>query len=318
MLAVVVARDGMLPAGAAETAAEAGGAALVVGTGAQEAAAVLGGRTWWAPAPPGLQPGVLSAALAPLLADVDLVLLPASPDGRDLAPRLAAVLDRPLAAGAVRVTRTPTGAVAQVGRLDDRVLLDVTLEGPAVATLVPGARTVAATAPAGKPKAITLTWPEDPGPDAQILEVVEPDPRTMDLADARHVLGGGAGLVPRGASPAQARAIFALLGDVAAALGASAGATRVATDAGWTGVDRQIGTTGVTIDPDTYVAFGVSGATQHTGGLGTPSVVVSVNTDASCPMTAMAGLGLVADARDVLIALARRLGVPVGEEVLGA
>ncbi len=70
----------------------------------------------------------------------------------------------------------------------------------------------------------------------------------------------------------------------------------MATDAGWTGYERQIGTTGVTIDPDLYVALGVSGAAQHTGGLGSPRHVVSVNTDPSCPMTAMADLGLVTDA----------------------
>jgi electron transfer flavoprotein alpha subunit len=83
----------------------------------------------------------------------------------------------------------------------------------------------------------------------------------------------------------------------------------VATDAGWTGYERQIGTTGVTVEPDLYVALGVSGATQHTGGLGTPRHVVSVNTDPSCPMTAMADLGLVTDARALLVELARRLGV---------
>jgi electron transfer flavoprotein alpha subunit len=83
----------------------------------------------------------------------------------------------------------------------------------------------------------------------------------------------------------------------------------VATDAGWTGYERQIGTTGVAVDPELYVALGVSGATQHTAGLGSPAHVVSVNTDPSCPMTAMANLGVVADARGVLQALASRLGI---------
>jgi len=59
----------------------------------------------------------------------------------------------------------------------------------------------------------------------------------------------------------------------------------------------------------------VSGATQHVGGLGTPRHVVSVNTDPSCPMTAMANLGLVADAGSVLLELAGRLGVSVQEQV---
>ena len=141
--------------------------------------------------------------------------------------------------------------------------------------------------------------------------MIEPDPATMDLADARRVIAGGAGLVPRNASDPQAQALFQLLAAVAATLGASMGATRVATDAGWTGPERQIGTTGVAIDPDLYVAFGVSGAAQHTGGLGAPSHVVSVNTDPACPMTAMANLGLVADAPDLLLELADHLGVDV-------
>ena len=130
----------------------------------------------------------------------------------------------------------------------------------------------------------------------------------MDLADATRVLAGGAGLVP-GADDRRAAAVFDLLVRVSAALGGSAGATRVATDAGWIGYERQIGTTGVTIDPDLYVAFGVSGAAQHVGGLGAPRHIVSVNTDASSPMTAMADLGLVTDAQALLLELARRLGV---------
>ena len=100
-----------------------------------------------------------------------------------------------------------------------------------------------------------------------------------------------------------------LLQRVASALGASAGATRVVTDAGWVGFERQIGTTGVTIDPDLYLAFGISGASQHTGGLGAPTHIVSVNTDPFCPMTAMADLGLVTDAGELLRVLAVRLGI---------
>ena len=95
---------------------------------------------------------------------------------------------------------------------------------------------------------------------------------------------------------------------MAAALGASAGATRVVTDAGWIGAERQIGTTGVSIDPDLYVAFGVSGATQHTSGLGTPRHIVSINTDPSCPMTAMANLGLIGDAGQRAPAPGRAVG----------
>ena len=71
--------------------------------------------------------------------------------------------------------------------------------------------------------------------------------------------------------------------------------------------ERQIGTTGVVVDPRLYIAFGISGAVQHTSGLGQPDHIISVNTDAHCPMMQMSDLAIVADANDVLEALASRL-----------
>jgi electron transfer flavoprotein alpha subunit len=321
-LAVVVARQGRLPLGADEAVSEAGGLAVVVGSGSQEAAGslVAAGRSWWHETGDGFRPGALAAHLAPRLAHVPLVVVPASPDGRDLAPRLAAELDRPLLAQAhtvaCRVGRgSATTVEAQLARLDDRVLVTVTADGPAVATLVPGVRTVTPAPRRGRPQPLADQGVDPPptggrpaGSDPELLELIEPDPATMDLADATRVLGGGAGLVA-GRDDDAARGAFADLVAVAAALGASAGATRVATDAGWTGYERQIGTTGVSIHPDLYVAFGVSGASQHVGGLGSPRHVVSVNRDPSCPMTALADLGLVTDAGGLLQELARRLGV---------
>ena len=87
-----------------------------------------------------------------------------------------------------------------------------------------------------------------------------------------------------------------LLGAVATALGCATGATRVVTDAGWAPFARQIGTTGAVVDPELYLAFGISGAVQHVSGIGQPRDVVSVNLDASAPMMAMADLALVTDA----------------------
>jgi electron transfer flavoprotein alpha subunit len=90
-------------------------------------------------------------------------------------------------------------------------------------------------------------------------------------------------------------------------LGASTGATRVITDRGWVGHERQIGTTGVVVDPRLYLAFGISGAVQHTSGLGQPDHIISVNTDPSCPMMQLADLAVVSDANAVLDELVARL-----------
>ena len=187
-------------------------------------------------------------------------------------------------------------------------------DGPAVVTLAVGGRHAphagdGDAAPGARLEELPLALGADVADDdPDLVELLEPDLHTMDLADATRVVAGGAGLVA-GLDDRRATEVFTLLGAVAAALGGSAGATRVATDAGWTGYERQIGTTGVTVDPDLYVALGVSGAAQHIGGLGAPRHVVSVNTDPSCPMTAMADLGLVTDAGALLAELARRLGV---------
>lgn len=312
-LAIVVCRDGRLPSGAEEAVAEAGGRALVLGTGAAEVQVVTGAtELWTADTPSGL--GSLARSLAKLVGGVRLVVMPGSPDGRDLAPRLAAEMRRPLLAGAVSVAVEEGGTVrAELLRVDGRVVVPVSCDQPVVATLMPGVRS-----PGSAPSPPLLRSLDLPGVenahDADTLTLVEPDPATMDLTDARRVLGGGAGLVPAGLGD-DARLIFELLVEVARAVGASAGATRVVTDAGWMPYDRQIGTTGVAIDPDVYVAFGISGASQHVGGLGAPKHIASVNVDASSPMTSMADLGIVADAPRVLVELAGRLGVEVPVEL---
>ncbi len=148
-LAVVVARDGRLPAGAGEATAEAGDA-LVVGSGTETAATALAGarRVWWLETGHGLRPAALAERLAPLLGAVTLILMPASPDGRDLAPRSrrGSIGHSSPARSAPRWSTCrvadDAGVRATASRLDDRVLVPVEVEGPAVATLVPGSRAV--------------------------------------------------------------------------------------------------------------------------------------------------------------------------------
>jgi electron transfer flavoprotein alpha subunit len=300
MLAVVPTRDGALVAGGAECVAECGGRALLVGGGAARATVELSGiatNPLWALELASFAPAAWAAAVAPLVAEATVVVLPASPDGRDLAPRLAHELGRPLLAGAVTVESDG----AELARQGGLVLEDLRVDGPFVATLQPGVRGVLAPAGATAPKpgSITLATPPTSIRDAEVLEVLPPDVTTMDLTEARRILAGGAGL--------DSSERFARLERLAATLGASMGATRVITDRGWVGHERQIGTTGVVVDPDLYVAFGISGAVQHTSGLGQPHHIVSVNTDPYCPMMQLADLAVVADANAVVDALTARM-----------
>jgi len=309
VIALVPVRDGRLPLGGDETVAECGGNVLLIGSGTSGAAAQLRvATTRIRGAEVGAYaPGTWAAALAGELAtdapDGDVVVLPASPDGRDLAPRLAAALRRPLWAGAVAVgPRRVT-----VARWGGQALVEASIELPYVATLLPGVAGIEPSVAGSPPNGLErLELTIQPGHDAEIAGLDPPTAETVDLSEAPRVFAGGAGL--------QRAAEFGLLFEVAGRVGASLGATRVAVDAAWVPSSRQIGTTGLTIAPCLYVAFGISGAVQHIAGLGAPEHVVAVNTDPSCPMMAMADLAVVADAPAVLHELARLLDVPIPAE----
>ncbi len=303
MLAVVPVREGTLPLGGLETVAECGGRVLLIGSGVTAAAAVLVGVATEITAieTDTFAPAAWSLALARHLSAELAVVLPGSPDGRDLAPRLAATLQRELWAGALCVTPHRI----ELARNASLVVNEVVPHGAFVATLQPGVRGVEYNAEhadnAVYPIVTMLEFNKAEGicVDARVIEVLPPDAATMDLAESPRILGGGAGL--------HSPEAFAQLGEIATHLDASTGATRVITDRGWVGHERQIGTTGVVVDPRLYVAFGISGAVQHTSGLGQPDHIISVNTDPHCPMMQLADLAIVSDANAVVSELHQRL-----------
>jgi electron transfer flavoprotein alpha subunit len=295
-VAVVVVRDAVLPLGGTEAICEADRVVILIGSGTEAAATTLAtiAADVTCIETSTSTPAALAAELVRVI-DHERVVLPASPDGRDLAPRLAALLDRPLLAGAVEV-RADRVLLARRGGLS---LDDVSVDGPVVITLQPGVRGVDTDPTAELVVRRVEAHAGSSMPDVEVLDVLPPDAATIDLAESPRILGGGAGL--DGADR------FAQLGRVAHTLGASMGATRVITDRGWIEHTRQIGTTGVVVDPELYIAFGISGAVQHTSGLGHPDHIISVNTDPHCPMMSMADLAIVADANAVIDALASRV-----------
>jgi len=301
-IAIVPIRDGELASGGAESVAEAGGHAILIGSGGLRAVDQLrgGAVSVRVVETDSFRPASWAATLVSMVADAPYLVLPASPDGRDLAPRIAAILGWPLLTGALSIS---PGRVT-VARHGGLVQVDQIPIGRFVATLQPGVR---GTAPDRSEPTVEYLDPEFTDEmDATVLEVFPPDAATMDLAEATRIVGGGAGLMD---SDAPLR--FAQLAAVGEAIGASMGATRVVTDAGLVPHTRQIGTTGVVVDPDVYLAFGISGAVQHTAGLGHPSHVISVNTDPHCPMMGFADLAIVADAIETIGVLLDRLGAGV-------
>ncbi len=119
------------------------------------------------------------------------------------------------------------------------------------------------------------------------------DPNAVPLAEADFIVAGGSGISDWGA-----------FHRVAAALGATEGASRVVCDSGVMARDRQVGASGTLVDPRCYLAFGISGATQHLQGIQRCERVVAVNTDLHAAMVKRADLSVIADAQDVMPALA--------------
>ena len=297
MLAVVVVRDGMLPAGGDEVVDECAGRVVLIGTGTRDVLDELRGIATDVRLVEGggFRPGAWADGLAALLADEPVLVLPHSADGRDLAPRLAHALGRPLFAQAMAIN----AASVELIRAGATELHHVATSQAFVATLHPGLRGVSRTV-TSEPVVREIVFEPTDALDAEVTATLAADAATVDLAEAPRIVAGGAGLdgAPR----------FDQLAELGAVLGASVGATRVITDRGWVGHDRQIGTTGVIVDPDLYVAFAISGAVQHTSGLGAPAHVISVNSDAHCPMMQLADLAVVADANATIDALLARLG----------
>ncbi|MGZ6391613.1 MAG: electron transfer flavoprotein subunit alpha/FixB family protein [Ktedonobacterales bacterium] len=107
------------------------------------------------------------------------------------------------------------------------------------------------------------------------------------LEEAQTIVSGGRGLGgPQG---------FAQIEDLAAALGASVGASRAAVDAGWIPYAHQVGQTGKTVKPSVYIAVGISGAVQHKAGMGTASLIIAINKDKDAPIFGFCDLGIVGD-----------------------
>lgn len=253
-IAVVPVRHGALPAGALEAIAEAHGRAVLIGSDTEAAVeavrGVAGEVTLVETTHP--RPHADAATLREIVAAHPIVILPGSADGRDLAPHLALAAQRELYAGATRIEAHRVDLV----RAGGSAIETCAVGGEFVATLTPGVRGVIVDADAPPPTVRRLTIDAEPtpgnSPDAELLEELGPDASTMDLTEATRIVAAGGGL-----DDAQR---LVPLGEVAAAIGASVGATRVITDRGWVDHARQIGTTGVVVDPRLYVAMGISGA----------------------------------------------------------
>jgi len=224
------------------------------------------------------------------------VVLSASAQGRDLAPRIAAKLRVPLAADVLSLALAGDAVVVRHFGYAGKVIMTLRLAAsPAVVSVrpgaipaekVPGAGRVENAPPVGDPASARVV----------VTETVRGDSRKLDLADAPVIVSGGRGL--------KAPENFRLVEELADAFGnAAVGATRAVTDDGWRPHSDQIGQTGRQVSPDLYVAVGISGAIQHLAGMRTSRTIVAINKDKDAPIFRIADYGIVGDVLEVVPAL---------------
>ncbi|HJP68832.1 MAG TPA: electron transfer flavoprotein subunit alpha/FixB family protein [Sphingomicrobium sp.] len=277
--------------------------ALVAGNnagGVAEAAAKIAGvaKVYVANAP-ALE-HQLAEAVAPVVAKLmeshDAFLAPATTTGKNIAPRVAALLDVMQVSDIISVEGEDTftrpiyagNAIATVKSKDDKKVITVRTTAFEKAAADGGSAAVEPVGAGG-----------DPGTSSFVsLEASESE--RPELTSARVIVSGGRAF-------GSSEQFHALLDPLADKLGAAVGASRAAVDAGYAPNDYQVGQTGKIVAPEVYVAIGISGAIQHLAGMKDSKTIIAINKDEEAPIFQVADIGLVGDLFKIVPELTEKL-----------
>jgi len=230
-----------------------------------------------------------AVAAAVKQADPAILLTGSSTMGKDLSPRVCAKLATGLSSDCTKLEVQNGKLIAMRPVYSGKCYVKTQVPGtfPQMAAVRPNAYAVAAEG-GGSGQVVKV----DPGigPDslrAKIKEVIKSAAGKVDLTEANVIVSGGRGM--------KAAENFKILAELADVVGATVGASRAAVDSGYATLDMQVGQTGKVVNPNLYIACGISGAIQHLAGMRTSKVIVAVNKDADAPIFQKADYGIVDD-----------------------
>jgi len=235
----------------------------------------------------------------------DVIMIPNSIEGRDIAGRVAARRKLALAVDCVGISRDEEGILAHHSVYGGAYnTTSAAHHGALVMTVRQGAIEARASQAAGSVVTLEVTPGKAPRPNRGAFHPAVVSSTRPELRGASVVVSGGRGL--------GSREKFELVESLADTLGAAVGASRAAVDSGFADHSLQVGQTGVSVSPQLYVALGISGAIQHLAGMQTAKVIVAINKDESAPIFDIADFGVVGDVFEVVPQLLEALDGKAG------
>jgi len=220
------------------------------------------------------------------------VILSASSQGKDFAPRLSARINAPLLADCTDLKVEGNAVCALRPIYAGKVMLWAKITGPlGILSLRPKAFLPAEVGGTAEVSSQTVTLDASKIRAKVTAEKMQEGGR-VDVTEADVIVSAGRGM--------KGPEHWKLIEDLAEALGASIGASRAVVDAGWRPHQEQVGQTGKVVAPSLYFAVGISGAIQHLAGMNTSRTIVAINKDADAPIFKVATYGIVGDAFEVL------------------
>ncbi|HMC38496.1 MAG TPA: electron transfer flavoprotein subunit alpha/FixB family protein [Acidimicrobiales bacterium] len=241
-------------------------------------------------------PAVAAAIAAKISAGgaPDAIFIAQSYNGRDIAGRLSARIDRPVLTNIVDIGEGDGGLVSEHAIFGGTEILNARFTSGGPGIYVIRAKSFAAEESGGGPAAVDIWEVPDLGAvgAARVLASHVEETSGPKLDEAAIVVSGGRGLGEA--------AGYKLIEDLAKLLKGAPGASRAIVDAGWVPYSHQVGQTGKTVKPTVYIACGISGATQHMVGMKSAKNIIAINKDQEAPIFSIADLGVVGDVKKVL------------------